>query len=97
MTGDAPAGIYNVSDGDTRSGNWFARTVAGFANLSAPSEISVRQAELDWSEERLSFATESRRLDNQKMRAVLGVNLRYANAEEGIRASLADEAIQSRK
>jgi hypothetical protein len=42
---------------------------------------------------RLSFLAESRRLDNRKMLSVLGVEPRYANAEDGIRASLAADGM----
>ena len=91
MTHNAPPGIYNIADGDLRSSNWFARTVAGLAGLPAPAEISYAEAESSWSEQRLSFIRESRSLDSQKMRTVLKVSPRYANAEAGIFASFATE------
>jgi hypothetical protein len=37
---------------------------------------------------RMSFLGESRRVDTQKMRDVLGVKLKYPNPEVGIAASL---------
>jgi nucleoside-diphosphate-sugar epimerase len=88
MTSDAPPGIYNIADGDLRSSNWFARTVASHAELPAPTKISYEEAERSWSEQRMSFVRESRRLDNQKMRTILKVKPRYADAESGILASL---------
>ena len=88
MTGNAPPGIYNVADGDLRSGNWFARTVASLAVLPAPPEISYEEAERSWSEQRMSFIRESRRLDSHKIRTILKVKPRYADAESGILASL---------
>ena len=91
MTGEAPPGIYNTADGDHRSNYWFRRTVAEFAGLPAPHEISFQEAERTWSETRLSFVRESRRLDTEKLRSVLGARLRYPNAQDGIRASLAEE------
>lgn len=91
MTHNAPAGIYNIADGDLRSSNWFACTVAGLAGLPAPTEISYSEAERSWSEQRLSFIRESRCLDSQKMRSILKVKPRYANAEAGILASLGTE------
>lgn len=93
MTAEAPPGIYNTADGDHRSNYWFRRTVAEFAGLPAPQEISFEEAEGTWSETRLSFVRESRRLDTEKLRSVLKVNLRYTNAEDGIRASLAEEVL----
>lgn len=91
MTGQAPPGIYNIADGDHRSNYWFRRTVAECAGLPAPQEISFEEAERTWSETRLSFVRESRRLDTEKLRLELQVKLRYTNAEDGIRASLAEE------
>lgn len=88
MTSNAPPGIYNIADGDLRSSNWFARTVASHADLPAPTKISYAEAERSWSEQRLSFIRESRRLDSQKMRTLLEVKPRYADAESGILASL---------
>ncbi len=92
MTSAAPPGIYNIADGDGRSNSWFRRTVADLAGLPAPKEISFEEAERTWSEARLSFLRESRLLDTGKLRSVLKVQLRYTNAEDGIRASLAAES-----
>ncbi len=88
---DAPPGTYNVGDGDHRSSTWFARTVAGCAGLEPPPEVTRREAERTFSAARLSFLKESRRVSVAKMRDVLGFSPRYANAEDGIVASLADE------
>lgn len=85
----SPPGTYNVSDGDQRSGSWFAKTVARLAALDLPPEISRAAAEKTYSEARLSFLRESRALDTTKMREVLGFVPRYLDAEDGIRASLA--------
>jgi nucleoside-diphosphate-sugar epimerase len=91
MTGSAPSGIYNIADGDLRSSNWFACTVASHAGLTAPTKISYEEAERSWSEQRLSFIRESRCLDTRKMRTLLKVKPRYADAETGILASLGTE------
>ncbi len=92
MTSAAPPGIYNIADGDSRSNSWFRRMVADLTGLPAPKEISFEEAERSWSEARLSFLRESRLLDTGKLRSVLKVQLRYTNAEDGIRASLAAES-----
>ncbi|MGI9272480.1 MAG: NAD-dependent epimerase/dehydratase family protein [Woeseiaceae bacterium] len=76
LRGDAPAGIYNIGDGDHRSPTWFSKEVAKQAGLSAPPEVG-RETQ-----------SESRRVATQHMREILGVTPRYANAEDGIRASL---------
>ncbi|MCI0517458.1 MAG: NAD-dependent epimerase/dehydratase family protein [Woeseiaceae bacterium] len=86
-----PGGIYNIGDGDFRSSTWFALTVARLAGLTAPPLISRAEALATLPASRLSFLQESRRLDTRKMHEVLGVRLRYANAEIGIRDSLRKE------
>ncbi len=88
LADDAPAGIYNIGDGDFRSPTWFSNEVARQSELAAPPVISWADAQSEFSEMRLSFLRESRRIDTRKMREVLGVIPRYSNPEDGIRASL---------
>ncbi len=88
---DAPAGIYNVGDGDHRSSTAFTNEVARQCELPAPPTITMAEAEQQFSPMRLSFLRESRRVDTTKMRKVLGVTPRYSNPEDGIRASIAEE------
>jgi nucleoside-diphosphate-sugar epimerase len=83
-----PAGIYNVGDGDHRSSHWFSNEVARLLELPAPPEVSVDEARQQFSAQRLSFMTDSRVVDTTKMRDVLGVTPRYANPEDGIKASV---------
>jgi len=86
--GAAP-GLFNVADGDYRSASWFAAEVARQAGLPPPATVSRATAERRFSAARLSFLRESRRLDTRRMHEVLGVTPRYADAADGIRASLA--------
>jgi nucleoside-diphosphate-sugar epimerase len=86
---EAPAGIYNVGDGDHRSTTSFAKSVARLAGIPAPPEVSRAEAEQTFSDARLSFLRESRIVDTRQMRDVLGVVPRYTDPEAGIRASLA--------
>ena len=92
LTNPAAAGVVNVGDGDERSSTWFACEVARQAGLAPPPLISRDQAQTAFSARRLSFLNESRRVETRKMLEVLGVTPRYANAEDGIRASLAEES-----
>lgn len=86
-------GIYNVCDGDFRSSTWFALTVARLAGLAAPPLISRVDALATLPSSRQSFLQESRRLDTRKMREVLEIQARYANAENGIRDSLREDGL----
>lgn len=81
-------GVYNVTDGQPLSSTTFINLVAKVAGLPAPPQVSMEEAQLTFSPERLSFLNESRRVSNERMLKHLGVALRYANIEEGIRASL---------
>jgi nucleoside-diphosphate-sugar epimerase len=83
-----PAGIYNVGDGDHRSSHWFTNEVARLLELPAPPDITLAEARRQFSPQRLSFMTDSRVVDTTKMRDQLGVTPRYANPEDGIKASL---------
>jgi len=93
LTSDAATGIINVGDGDERSSTWFAGEVARQAGLEAPPLVSRDEAEKTFPAHRLSYLKESRRVDTRRMRDVLRVTPRYAKAEDGIRASLAAEAL----
>lgn len=95
LAADAPAGTYNVGDGDHRSATAFAEAVAALAGLPPAPEISLDEAKRTWSPVRLSFVLESRRLDTRRARDLLGFAPRYADPEDGIRASLIEEGVTS--
>jgi nucleoside-diphosphate-sugar epimerase len=88
ISSDAPGGIYNVGDGDTRSSTWFTMEVARQAGLSPPPCVSREEAEKTFSPMRLSFLRESRIVDVTKMRETLGYHPVYADPADGIAASL---------
>jgi nucleoside-diphosphate-sugar epimerase len=86
-----PPGVYNVGDGDHRSSTWFTQEIVRQCGLPAPRTISMADAEKEYSPMRMSFLRESRTVDTQKMRYVLGVMPEYADAADGIRASLLED------
>ena len=81
---DAPAGIYNASD-DTRlmMGEWFD-LVADRTGLPRPPRIPRNEAAQRIPSAMLSFMSESRRLDNRRLKSVMGVRLRYPTVREGL-------------
>jgi nucleoside-diphosphate-sugar epimerase len=81
-------GVYNVTDGNSMSSTEFMRRVATLANMPAPIELSLEEARLTLSAERMSFLDESRRVSNRRMLAELRVRLQYADVDTGILASL---------
>lgn len=84
-----PAGIYNVGDGDHRTSAAFTKEVARQLNLPPPPEITMAEAEQQFSPMRLSFLRDQRRVDTSKMRDVLGIIPRFSDSADGIAASLA--------
>ena len=88
VTNPEARGVYNVADGNACSATEFAEKVASLAGLPPPPQVSMEEAQLTFSPERLSFINESRRVSNERMLKHLGVQLRFADMEAGIRASL---------
>ncbi len=84
-------GTYNVTDGTALSATDFLDRVARLAGLPPPPRVSMDEAQLTFGAERLSFLNESRRVSNERMLKHLGVELRYANVDEGIAHSLAEQ------
>jgi len=83
-------GIFNVSDGDSASTTVFLQRTAALAGLPPPQLVSLEDARGRISPGMLAFLAESRRVDNRRMREVLGVVPRYGRVDDGIRASLAE-------
>jgi len=81
---NAPAGVYNASD-DTRlkMGEWLD-AVADRAGLPRPPRVTRAEAQQRVPRGLLSFMSESRRLDNTRLKRILGVRLRYPTVSEGL-------------
>ena len=85
-------GVYNVTDGNSISATDFLDRLAAIAGLPPAPRVSMDEAQLTFSPERLSFINESRQVSNERMLRHLGIQLRYGDVEAGIRASLEAEA-----
>ncbi len=82
---EAPAGVYNAADDtELKMGDWID-LVADTHGLPRPPRISRQLAKERIAQPLLSFMTESRRLDNRKLKTVLGVQLRYPRVHEGLK------------
>jgi len=81
---DAPAGVYNAAD-DTqmRMGDWLD-LVADRAGLARPRRVARSCIEALVPPARREFMNESRRLDNRRLKSVLGVRLRYPTVRQGL-------------
>ena len=84
---DAPEGIYNASDDSRLKMNQWLDLVADRHGLPRAPRIARSDAEGRIPAAQLSFMSESRRLDNRKMKELLGVRLRYPTVYEGLRAA----------
>jgi nucleoside-diphosphate-sugar epimerase len=79
-----PQRVYNVND-DTqlKMGDYFD-LAAQLYGLPTPPRISRAQAQEQISPMLLSFMSESRRMDNTRMKRELGLKLRYPTVETGL-------------
>jgi nucleoside-diphosphate-sugar epimerase len=84
-------GVFNVSDGNPATTTEFLQRTAALAGLPAPPLVAFADAAGRISPGMLAFLRESRRVDNRRMREELGIEPRFANLDEGITASLAEE------
>jgi nucleoside-diphosphate-sugar epimerase len=85
LADEATAGTYNVADDtELKMGDWFD-LVAEHAGLPRPARVTRAQMVELVPEDLYSFAGESRRLDNRRMKQVLGVRLRYPTVYEGLK------------
>jgi nucleoside-diphosphate-sugar epimerase len=77
-------GVYNASDdGPMKMGDFFD-FVADHAGFARPPRISREEAASLLPPELVSFMSESRRLSNRRMKAELGVRLRYSRVQDGV-------------
>ena len=90
VTNPEARGVYNITDGNSISSSTFLRKLAQIADLPDPPQVSMVEAQLTFTPERLSFLNESRRVSNERMLKHLGVTLKYPDYVEGIKASLKD-------
>ena len=82
---DAPAGVYNaVDDTELKMGDWFD-LVADAHGLPHAPRVSREEAEKSLDPLLFSFMRESRRLDNTRLKSLLGVRLRYPTVYEGLK------------
>jgi len=91
LTNTEARGVYNVTDGNSHTSTQFLDRVAALANLPPAPRVSMDEAQLTFSPERLSFLNESRQVSNDRMLRNLGVQLKYADIDTGIRQSLLEE------
>jgi nucleoside-diphosphate-sugar epimerase len=83
-----PGAVYNISDGHPGTMTDYFNRVADVAGLPRPPQVDRETALRVLKPGMLSYLTESKRIDNTRMREELGVELRYPDLEAGLAASL---------
>lgn len=86
LTGDAPAGAYNLGDDLPASGNAVTEHACTLLGLEPPPMQTLEEANL--SEMALGFYSENRRVANGKAKRVLGWQPQYPTYVEGLSALL---------
>lgn len=82
--------IFNVSDGRPGTMTEYFNAVADLLGLPRPPQVSMEEAQRVMKPLMLSYISESRIMDNSRMREKLGIELLYPDLAAGLRASLND-------
>lgn len=82
----APQRVYNVCDDSELAFGQYMDLAAGLYGLPQPPRVSREQAAAQLSATRLSFFSQSRRLDNRRLKSELGLRLRHPHPQGGLRA-----------
>jgi len=93
MANPNPCAIYNVADDEPAPPQDVVGYAAELLGAPPPPEIPYDEAEL--SPMAQSFYADNRRIDNTRIKAELGVRLRYPSYREGLRAILDEERARS--
>ena len=86
-----PQRIYNVNDDSVMKMGEYFDLAADLYGLPKPPRISRVDATARLSPVLLSFMSESRRMDNSRMKRELQLRLRYPNVETGLRSKGSEE------
>ena len=73
--------IINVTDGNPSTMTDYFNFVADYAKLPRPPQISLQEAEQELSAGMVSYLKESRRIRNDKMLDILGIELLYPSLD----------------
>lgn len=77
--------IFNVSDGQPGTMTQYFNTVCDLLGLPRLPQIDMQEAQKVMNPMMLSYLTETRRMDNRKMREQLDVTLMYPDLDSGLK------------
>ncbi|MDH4982595.1 SDR family oxidoreductase [Hyphomicrobium sp. D-2] len=83
--------IYNVADGEPSPPQDVITYAAELLQMPPPPEVPFEEADL--SPMAISFYADNRRVSNQRIREALGVELKYPNYREGLRAIVSGASV----
>jgi len=75
----------NVTDGHPSTMTEYFNTVADYAGLPRPPQISMAEAQRTLTDGMVSYLKESRKISNQKMLDLLKVELKYPNLKSSLK------------
>lgn len=75
--------VHVCDDTELKMGDYFD-LAADLCGLPRPPRVARTEAGSAWSPTQLSFMSESRRLDNRRLKRELGLRLRYPTVREGL-------------
>lgn len=81
--------LFNVSDGQPGTMTQYFNAAADLLGLPRLPQVSMDEARQVMTPMMLSYLTETRRMDNRRMRERLGVALRYPDLESGLKHVIA--------
>lgn len=87
-----PHAVYNACDGHPTRMSVYYDTLARMLELPSPPRVDWNTAREQFSEMRLSFLRESRRLSNARLLRDFGYEFAFDNLDDGLAASLAAES-----
>ncbi len=79
-----PGRVYNVADGSPSTMTDYFYRVADLLKLPRPPAITLKEARGRLSSGILSYFSESKRIDNRRMREELGIELLYPDLASGL-------------
>lgn len=82
-------GVYNLADDEPAPPQDVIAFAAGLLGIEPPAEIPFAEAQTRMTPMAKTFYGESKRVRNAKLKAELGVTLRYPSYREGLRALFA--------
>lgn len=87
--------IFNVCDGETTTLTAYFNAITDLLGLPRLPQVPLSEARKVMTPLMFGYMTESRRIDNSRMLAKLGITLQHPNLQAGLKASL-QEALPNR-